>query len=489
MTQPDLFSDLPAAPRKLEDFGEKLTGARKELWKTPAVPTAPAPATLAAQLPEPDYEQAAADGTPWENLAAVKAIRDAFPGRPTLQWKLEAWLDLAARARADFAALLDGTATAAAVILRWHGSVPERFALYRDLGFPACLNASGWRVATGTIGAGTRATIAVFGNMAMASAEGLGADARLQMLDYIRQQTAAGGKKAAPVAFSVYQNRGTGKVFIGKKAGGEVIPLKEGFANLPAAFGYLKDHRAELEAQWAALKAPALRRSGNEPRRGPARLAVDATPGFFLQTFGFRGVQFGNWVEPARRQTELNETSAALLDLAAALGLSADCLGFGGQLGLAFGARGHGKDMAHYERGRAVINLTKTRGPGCLAHEWFHALDNFSQPDPEAMATEAAAGPFAPLARVLTASPFAARSRALDAVRGKRYYGTVVELAARAFEKYVTDKLAALDISNDYLANLDKNSKAYPTDEEMAGGLAEAFDNLFASLKAQAGRA
>ena len=32
--------------------------------------------------------------------------------------------------------------------------------------------------------------------------------------------------------------------------------------------------------------------------------------------------------------------------------------------------------MAHYEPLLEVINLTKLRGAGCLAHEWAHALDD-----------------------------------------------------------------------------------------------------------------
>ncbi|MBO6226210.1 MAG: hypothetical protein J6N68_00830, partial [Shewanella sp.] len=48
-----------------------------------------------------------------------------------------------------------------------------------------------------------------------------------------------------------------------------------------------------------------------------------------------------------------------------------------GSLGIAFGSRGKGKYSAHYETNNIVINLTKTKGAGSLAHEWFHALDNY----------------------------------------------------------------------------------------------------------------
>ena len=46
------------------------------------------------------------------------------------------------------------------------------------------------------------------------------------------------------------------------------------------------------------------------------------------------------------------------------------------RLAIAFGARGRSGALAHYEPGRQVINLTKMKGAGSLAHEWGHALDH-----------------------------------------------------------------------------------------------------------------
>lgn len=51
---------------------------------------------------------------------------------------------------------------------------------------------------------------------------------------------------------------------------------------------------------------------------------------------------------------------------------------FYGDLSLAFGSRGSGSALAHYEPSRKVINLTEKRGSlGVLSHEWFHALDDY----------------------------------------------------------------------------------------------------------------
>lgn len=58
-------------------------------------------------------------------------------------------------------------------------------------------------------------------------------------------------------------------------------------------------------------------------------------------------------------------------------GVPSKALSLNGTLGLALGARGKGKAAAHFEPSNLVINLTKTQGAGSLAHEWFHALDNY----------------------------------------------------------------------------------------------------------------
>ena len=107
----------------------------------------------------------------------------------------------------------------------------------------------------------------------------------------------------------------------------------------------------------------------------------DVTPDEFDRTFSFKGVQFGNWVSQGAggkdRQGLLNQAYDALMDLANIVGVPPKAISLNGSLGLAFGARGSGNASAHFEPSNLVINLTKTKGAGTLAHEWFHALDNY----------------------------------------------------------------------------------------------------------------
>jgi len=95
----------------------------------------------------------------------------------------------------------------------------------------------------------------------------------------------------------------------------------------------------------------------------------------FRKTFGFRGVEFGNWVTGREGQAHVNAAYDALLDFAEILGAPPKAISIGGKLGLAFGSRGKGFGSAHYEPSTNVINLTKTKGDGSLSHEWGHALD------------------------------------------------------------------------------------------------------------------
>ena len=114
-----------------------------------------------------------------------------------------------------------------------------------------------------------------------------------------------------------------------------------------------------------------IKREGPEVRKDIAVTGQD-----YLNILGFRGGEFGNWLNEKDRQASLDFGYEAFLDLSRALGISPTDLSLGGHLSIAFGARGHGDALAHYEPLREVINLTKMKGAGSLAHEWAHALDD-----------------------------------------------------------------------------------------------------------------
>lgn len=189
--------------------------------------------------------------------------------------------------------------------------------------------------------------------------------------------------------FEIRENRNTGEIFINRKGDKEYRKLKTfPKGSVKEARDFVNNNTDELVAEWEAIKErdnvtkADVRSDTNKERTGiDYRNGKDVTSEEFGETFGFRGVEFGNWVSQGKgqkdRQGMLNAAYDALLDLAAVVGIPPKAVSLNGSLGIAFGSRGKGKASAHYETNNIVINLTKTKGAGSLAHEWFHALDNY----------------------------------------------------------------------------------------------------------------
>lgn len=102
----------------------------------------------------------------------------------------------------------------------------------------------------------------------------------------------------------------------------------------------------------------------------------NADPKRAKDTFGFREIDYGNYMSQADRDHHTKALEGATHDLVDLLGITPKQASFNGRLGIAMGARGAGKAAAHYEPGRHAINLTKFAGGGSYAHEWGHALDD-----------------------------------------------------------------------------------------------------------------
>lgn len=93
-----------------------------------------------------------------------------------------------------------------------------------------------------------------------------------------------------------------------------------------------------------------------------------------LQEYSLKGFEFGRYVNNEDRYDFVLAAKSALHDLAWLM--KTQNLGINGKIGIAFGARGlGGHAIAHYEPGLNMINLTKMKGAGTLAHEYGHALD------------------------------------------------------------------------------------------------------------------
>lgn len=411
----DLFSDKskqkdvedvakkPAKTDKLEDFGEVLEGARKhyaqKLKDAESLDVAVEP--LSKTWPEPNYQQLLDEGNdPWI-VGFIHASRDEIPRKPVKSWKLKRWIEDVEALRNLSHRLLNGEVELdhAQISLenmpRLHEQISGRIDLYQAIGHERSLKGVKFGVSRYSmynrqkfdppkeVWEVTKAAKATaFGNMPRVIASGDTKDQAIKQFKKVSGSGALDQSRTKTVRFDIYHKRSDpGTVFIGKKVGRDYVDL-ETFDSAEAAREYLAKNQDALEKKLAKLKEiPDHRKESNSPRVGADhRNGADVTPEQFTETFGFRGVQFGNYVEGPRRQEDLNETYDALLDLAGILNLPPKSLSLNGELGLAFGARGKGGKRAakaHFEPDNIVINLTKRKGAGSLAHEWWHSLDNY----------------------------------------------------------------------------------------------------------------
>lgn len=119
-----------------------------------------------------------------------------------------------------------------------------------------------------------------------------------------------------------------------------------------------------------------LTRKGGEDYRGGLDVNEDAV----INTFGFSGVEYGKSMSQADRTRYLNEAYDGFMDLSKLLDIPPRALSLGGSLGLAFGSRGRGgrrAALAHFEPANNAINLTRMKGAGSMAHEYGHAFANY----------------------------------------------------------------------------------------------------------------
>lgn len=505
---------------KIEDFGEKIAGARKDQVRaladslTAEVDILNEP--LSKVFPQPDYAKLAEAGVDPRALALIAVAREQIPSKPRKGYKVARWAEQVRALRSFANDLLAGKFDPEAVrhkmlLTRALSGLADTATVISALDPEMLPQAAKWRVESGSYSVfqgqrhnppktiyslvddkGRRVT-AISGD----TLDSITEPARAAIRNVLKKQEDTGPRRTK---LSIYSDRADKTIFIGLKGQSGVIRLKTGFANIKDARSYMEEQADELQAKVDELRrGPQMRRDVNRPREGVDRREGDVSPEQFQETFGFRGVQFGNYVEGGRRQFDLNEAYDGLMDLADVLGVPPSAISLNGTLGLAFGARGSGRFHAHYEPNHIVINLTKTKGAGSLAHEWFHGVDHyFANQDAgqvsrgfmsERRRTEGATrqevfDAWKRLEQSLTGGGYSKRMGELDAARSKPYWNTMVEKAARGFEKYVVDRLARDGATNDYLANIDENAGAYPTNEEMReAGISDAFDNLLATVE------
>ncbi|ELB6372554.1 hypothetical protein RH371_005118, partial [Escherichia coli] len=537
--------------KKIEDFGEEIKGAAKHRYAQLAETLGKtledrdyATQPLSKLFPKPDYAKLANEGADADTLAMIALYRSDIPAKT--KHNTAGWGESIKKVRHSVSEMLNGTVSAKRLAEWMEGRMPSRYAdtwqLLRTLPPSQMDRASAYRVVSGVYQAAggkrydppqklyslrnkdNKGSNLFFSE----SRDELLAKAKVWFAEQEEKSQAKGDEKTAPspddkIRFDVYRNTRSGDIFIAY--GKNKMRVRGGFKSASDARKYIDSHRDELVRhvkEMREISREEQRNATNRDRTGPERRKGNVSPEQFSDAFGFRGVQFGNYVEGPRRQADLNRAYDSLHDLAEVLNVPTKALSLNGRLGLAFGARGKGKAAAHYESGEVAINLTKGNGPGALAHEWFHSLDNYfgrydvsndgkitsggdfmteaqrvrrifkdgRYVDAEYPVRQEVYDAFKGVIQAIKNSDMPRRSALLDKVRSKPYWSTDVEMAARAFERYVQDKARMAGVENDYLVNIRKapehntdNTYAYPTNAELDGGIREAFDHLFRTLK------
>lgn len=361
------------AARKIEDAGELVGGARKHSWGHGLTPDglaglspeeAHAAVSKDAVWPTPDFAALITAGAEPEAMALVKVIRDRVAAKPSAKaadrFGVEAVRNGYVNVLSEVKRLCEAAKTIDDVKLVYGG-------IYEHIGY-------------GDRGYANPALAAQLGALRTGSNDPFLVKAVDEMK--ARGMVAEGfpEKKSVPAWL-----RG---VNFGRRRNGDVYAFK----GREIIVDDLKDQaavEAELHRRWSARnaekdagpKAPPLARHVPEDacREGMPdhRKGSDVSPQDFIDTFGFRAVQFGQAMPDPERQLVLNRSFDALHDLAQVLDIPLEGVSLNGFLAAAIGARGINA-AAHYEGARRIYNLGRRNGSGCLAHEWLHAFDHYS---------------------------------------------------------------------------------------------------------------
>lgn len=558
------------APDKLEDAGREIK-AHKDRYSDriteplkAEMPEDFSKVTASKYFPEPDWEKLANDGVSQDVIVAVALIRNLLPDKPRgrkASYFGKEWLNAMKMYRRSTAELLEGSlkpeeffATLAKQGEKWERQVD----LFRGLGYPYCLKAMGMQLSTWTsypdkkkkwrVERHMKSKIVISGdgdgrmyNTKEEAIEAFRVAAAVQsaLENETKQKEGEDGKsekKRKDVKLTIrYYNSGPkkGEFFICRDLPGNArIKLKDGLASGQEAREYMNAHMDELQEKLRriARKPDVMLEVSSERVGEDYRNGKNVDNAMLMETFGINGITYGNWVSGPERQAKLNATYDAFLDLAHLLGIPPRAISLNGSLGFQFGASGVGRYSAHYRLNDVSINLTRKKGDGSLAHEWWHALDHYFMRTHAGMNMELASDhtqsriapnsarrtengglqydyqystpgmnedagrAFAELVHAIQRSKYAARSVAM----GKDYWGSNIEMTARAFQTYIVKKAGDAGLRNEYLSayqskevfsEIDReffestgiDRYPYPTDEELKK-FAPLFDRFFAAL-------
>ena len=372
-------------PGEIQDFGEKIGGARKDVWAASGLTTYDMMQMTEAEKgkyvkkdsvwPKINYQELADSGIDKDVVFFIKQVRDALPAAPQVNYN-DADLDARREQYIEFVQAIRS------------GMEKVRTKADAILAFENIMVGNGW-YSTASASSYSRGNWTKEGrdNIQITNKliNALSVSERRWNYDVVKKMEKVQflvpkeDKLPTGVQIKFYDGGGysrndnwkPGTWYVTK---GYTI-LSTNFESEKSAKEWAQTNiktKGSGKTRFVPRQLESVHRTGRDYRNSNS---TDIEGEDYMQTFGFRGGEFGNWVNQTERQVSLNYGFDALMDLADVLGIEPSSIALDGRLAIAFGARGHAGAAAHFEPEREVINLTKMNGAGSLAHEWLHALD------------------------------------------------------------------------------------------------------------------
>jgi len=479
---PEIPASDPVLPTQLDDFGEKIGGAKKDLWKDRSMVRSDLESmnereaqklvTRKAVWPEPDWAEVVSQ-LEGEGLARNDALRSAMMRKNLRESISNPDPSLNKEQLANYVQAVEQIRNYAETVRGYdemRDLIPKIFGKEISNGFFINRLAPVYKL------------VQALGPDFVKKAAGA-----LRVNEKLNKAISKGWpgegepwQKKFRVIRATDRRTGVTSFYANAHNSGNAPKWSSPFETREDAIAWAKNWVEQNDANKKSTKEPAKPKGGDgsagtvqAQRVGGKdwRQGRNVTGEDLLNEFGFRGGEFGLWANPAERQASVNFAYDSLHDLAEVMGVPPKALSLNGQLALAFGARGSGGASAHYEPGRIVINLTKTSGAGALAHEWAHAVDDYysrvaglrsiggesyvshGMPDKHEMRSEMADAWKKVTNAMLFDENFTKSAFHKTSEETGKYWGRKHEMFARAFESWVSGELDRMGVENTYLTN------------------------------------
>ena len=301
--------------QRIEDFGEKIGGARKDLYAAyfdlirVAIETEVEDVPLSKSFPAPNYKKLLENGVESWKVDAVRALRDAIPLKPKkYSWKIREWADKVSVLRDMSVDVLENKWTAeefSAELEKMKTRESEYGNSLRDIKFVA-QRVEDTMLIYKVMGHEQDCSSLIFAELEPYD-YGYAEDRKIELremhgtnkyrvLSYGKTETDAieryknqdRNQEKAPRTkknpFKVYSWRYGNYYFIGCKVGKEYVEIQSPFEKSEEAFAYLNSHLEELEEKLEKYRdIPYEREAENTPRTGELKRTGDVTPEQFQE--------------------------------------------------------------------------------------------------------------------------------------------------------------------------------------------------------------